>query len=106
MVLAQSAPAATTATSIYTAPTGKIASIDTLLVCNRGAASSYRVYLTYNPSSIQTKEYIYYDTPILANDTFTAEISITISGAITVGIYSTSGNISFTLLGEEINASK
>lgn len=101
-VLGQNNPSATTNTDIYTVPSSKSAVISTLVVCNRSStATSFRVAIRPAGATIASQMYIYYDCPILGNDTFCATIGITLATTDVVTVYSTLSTLSFNLFGEE-----
>jgi hypothetical protein len=102
-VLAQSAPAAATLTVLYTvtsasAPGGVEA---TLIVCNRGAATTVRVAFCVGGYAVENKDYVFYDTPMDANDTWELE-GVKLSALDKLHVRSASGDVSFTLMGDEI----
>ena len=49
------------------------------------------------------KDYIYYDLPIGANDTFIATIGVTLAATDVVRVYASNTNLSFSLYGSEIS---
>jgi len=100
-VLAQSQPAITNLTDLYTVPGGRTTVISSVTVCNLGANSSWRLSIAIAGAVDSPKQYLYYDMPHTANDTFIATIGITLSAGDIVRIYSGSGNISFNLFGVE-----
>jgi hypothetical protein len=102
-ILGQQAPAATTATDLYSVPTlNAIAS--SIIICNRGATqATFRVSISAGGAATSNKDYIYYDLLIAANDTFIATIGVTLSMGDVVRVYASSSNLSFSLYGSEIN---
>lgn len=99
-VLGQSAPAAATPTIVYDCPAASIAEVSSIIACNRGATTdAIRVSVSINGGVTANKDYIYYDLPLSANDTFAAEIGVALSATDLVRVYSTTGNTSFTLFG-------
>jgi hypothetical protein len=53
-------------------------------------------------AATSNKDYIYYDLPIGANDTFIATIGITLATTDEVRVYASNTNLSFSLYGSEI----
>lgn len=101
--LGQSAPVAATLTPLYTVPANTQASCSTLVVCNRGAAATtFRVSVAIAGAADAVQQYIYFDVPVGANDTFVATIGISLSPADVVRVYSTLATVSFSLFGVEI----
>lgn len=100
-ILGQSNPVAVTGTIIYTVPDSKATVVSSLVVCNRGVAGSFRIYVTYAGNIPGLKDYLYYDVAIAANDTFTATLGITLSNADYISVYSSTANFSFSVFGVE-----
>jgi hypothetical protein len=102
-VLGQSAPTATTATTLYTVPSVTQTIISTLTVCNRGSASAtFRVAVRPNGDILANQHYVVYDGLIDGNDTKALTLGITIDSADVVTVYASSANLSFGLFGSEI----
>jgi hypothetical protein len=102
-VLGQASPAASTNTDLYTVPSIVSAVISTLVICNRGAASSsFRVAVRPAGAAIAVQHYLMYDTVISSNDSLTLTIGMTLATTDIVTVLSTSGTISFSLFGSEI----
>jgi hypothetical protein len=102
-VLGQSAPAAATPADLYTVPGGNSAVCSTLVICNRGVSTSYRVAIRPAGASIANQHYIVYDAAITANDSTFLTIGSTLAATDVVTVESASGNVSFNLYGSEIN---
>ena len=103
-VLGQSSPAATTETDLYTVPSSTSTVASSVIVCNRSAVlSTFRISIAVGGGATSNKDYIYYDLPIGANDTFIATIGVTLSATDKVKVYSSNTNLSFSLYGSEIN---
>ena len=103
-VLGQSAPAATTATTLYTVPASTEAVVSTVTVANRAAsASSYRISIRPNGATLANEHYIAYDTATGGNDTTALTIGITIDAADVLEVYASNTNISFAAFGSEIS---
>jgi len=100
-VLAQNQPAITSLVDLYTVPDGRTTVISSVTVCNLGVNSSWRLSIAISGAADNPKQYLYYDMPHAANDTFVATIGITLSAGDIVRIYSGNGNISFNLFGVE-----
>ena len=103
-VLGQSAPVAATPTDLYTVPALKYAVASSIVVCNRSAvATSFRISVAVAGAVVDNKQYLYYDIPIPANDTFIATIGITLATTDVVRVYATLATLSFNLFGTEDN---
>ena len=103
-VLGQSSPAATTETTLYTVPSATSAIGSSIIIANRGTSvATFRVSIAVNGAVTTNKDYIYYDLPIGANDTFIATIGITLGDTDVVRVYASNTNLSFSLYGSEIS---
>lgn len=101
-VLGQSAPAATTATDLYTVPASTSTVISTLLICNRGATNTtFRISVRVAGAADATKQYLYYDTAIAKNDSFAATLGVSLAATDVVTVYAGNANLSFTAFGQE-----
>ena len=103
-VLGQSSPAATTPTALYTVPAATSAVASSVIICNRSTVlSTFRISIAIGGAATSNKDYIYYDLPIGANDTFIATIGITLATTDVVRVYASNTNLSFSLYGSEIS---
>jgi hypothetical protein len=102
-VLGQSAPSATTATTLYTVPSSTSTIVSTLTVCNRdSSAGTFRIAVRPSGASLANQHYIVYDSAIAANDTVTFTLGITLATTDVVRVYSSNTNLSFSLYGSEL----
>ena len=102
-VLGQSAPAATTNTTLYTCPSATQVVSSSIVICNRGAAAAtFRIAVRPNAASLADQHYVFYDSPILGNETLSVSIGLTIDAADLVVVYASTADLSFTLFGSEI----
>jgi glucose-6-phosphate dehydrogenase assembly protein OpcA len=103
-VLAQLAPSATTATTLYTVGSGKSAVISTLVVANRAnTAATYRIAVRPAGATLANEHYMAYDVTVGANDSTTLTLGITLAATDVVTIYASTANLSFTAFGSEIS---
>lgn len=102
-VLGQSAPAATTLTTLGAAvPASREWTGSTLVVCNRGGTdTTFRVAVSPSGAAIANQHYIVYDAPIAANDMVAITIGITMTATDLLRVYGGNANLSFTLFGDE-----
>jgi hypothetical protein len=100
-VLGQIAPSATTETAIYTVPGATVAVISSIVICNRGTATTFRLSVDVAGGGTANKDYIYYDMPIAANDTFIMTGGISLGAADVLNAYAGSANVSFSAFGME-----
>lgn len=103
-VLAQSAPAATTLTDVYTVPSLTSATVSTITVCNRSAtATTFRLSVAVAGAVDAVQQYIYYDQTIDGNSTFGITIGMTLGAADKIRVYVGSATISVNVFGVEVN---
>lgn len=103
-VLGQVTPAAATLTTLYTVPAATSASISSIVICNQNATQVlFRISLAIAGASNTTAQYLYYDLPLLANDTFIATVGISLATTDVVRVQSDTTNVSFNLLGVEVS---
>lgn len=102
-VLAQSNPSATTLTTLYTVPGSTSTTVSSIVVCNTAAsATTFRVSIQVGGAGDATKQYLYRDLPIAANDTFIATIGITLAATDVLAVYAGNGNLAFSAFGVEL----
>lgn len=103
-VLGQSAPAATTDTTLYTCPASTETVISTLTVCNRGTSdATFRVAVRPNGATIANQHYIAYDVVSTANSVIGLTLGITLDASDIVTVRASSANLSFSAFGSEIS---
>ena len=103
-VLGQSAPAATTATSLYTVPAATQTIISTINVVNTHASTADVIRIAVRPdgATLANQHYVVYGLSLPAGATFTYTGGVTIDATDIVTVYSTNGTSSFTAFGSEI----
>jgi hypothetical protein len=101
-VLGQVAPSITTLTTLYTVPAATSAVSSTLAICNRGAATTFRVAVRPAGASIDVKHYLFFDAPLPANDSLCLTLGMSLEATDVVSVYAGSSDLSFTLFGSEI----
>ena len=103
-VLAQSAPAATTLTDVYTTPSLTSTTVSTLTVCNRGAtAATFRISVAVNGAADTAAQYIFYDQSLDAYSTYSATIGMTLAAADKIRAYASNANLSINVFGIEVS---
>lgn len=104
-VLGQSAPSATTNTTVYTVPSATEAIISTIVVANRDASSAtYRIAIRPDGATLANEHYIAYNVTVGASDSTTITLGITLNAADVVTVYASTANLSFNIFGSEITA--
>ena len=102
-VLGQSAPSATTATTLYTVPAATSAVVSTLVVANRAATSAtYRIAIRPAGATLANEHYIAYDVTVGAADSTTLTLGITLAATDVITVYGSTANLSFNAFGSEI----
>jgi hypothetical protein len=101
-VLGQSKPLATTLTALYTVPAATSAVASSIVVCNQGAATTFRVSVAIAGAVDTPAQYLFFDTAVGVNTTYTATIGMTLATTDVVRVYNTLATCSFVLFGSEI----
>jgi hypothetical protein len=102
-VLGQSAPSATTNTTLYTVPADTSAVVSTLAVVNRaGSAATYRIAIRPAGATIANQHYLAFDVTVGANDSTTLTLGITLAATDVVTVYASNADLSFSAFGSEI----
>jgi len=103
-VLGQSAPSATTATTLYTVPSATETVVSTVTVCNRGSsAGTFRISVRPNGATLANQHYIVYDASCAAKDTITLTLGLTIDASDVLEVYASTGDFSFNAFGSELS---
>lgn len=101
-VLAQSAPAAVTATTLYTATNATI--VSTINVANYGGTQdTIRIAIRPAGATLANQHYIAYGVPLAAGAVFSMQAGITLANTDVITVYSTTGNSAFSAYGSEGN---
>lgn len=102
-VLGQSAPSATTDTTVYTVPASTEAIISTIVVTNRSAtARTFRIAIRPNGATLANQHYIAFDSPVNANDIVALSLGLTADASDVVTVYASSADLSFGVFGSEV----
>jgi hypothetical protein len=103
-VLGQSAPAATTDTTVYTVPANRSAVCSSITVCNRSATlvASFRIAVVPSGGGLGNSSYIFYDACLEERETLIKVMGITLAAGDTVHVYASTANLTFNLFGNEI----
>jgi hypothetical protein len=99
-IVAQAALAATTLTDVYTVPAATIATLSSVVFCNRGGTTTtVRLSIAAAGAADAPKQYLYYDLPLPANDSFIATIGLTLATTDVLRAYAGNGNVSINAFG-------
>jgi hypothetical protein len=102
-VLGQIAPAATTATAIYTVPSATEAVVSSVTIAERGgSAATFRLAVRPDGAALSNEHYIAYDVAISANDTVILTLGLTLDATDILQAYASSADLSFNAFGTEI----
>ena len=102
-VLAQSNPAATTATDIYTVPALTQAVVSTIVICNQAASdATFRISVRVAGLASTAKQFISFDETVMLNDSTTKTIGLTLGAGDIITVYCSSATCSFNVYGTEI----
>lgn len=101
-VLGQVNPAATTATTLYTAPAATQVIVNNLTICNQGAAGTFRIALRPAGATLAAQHYLAYDTPIAANDSITPGFTVSMGATDVLTVYTSTNTMSVTASGVEL----
>jgi len=103
-VLGQSAPSATTATTLYTVPAATSAVISTITVANLAATSvTFRIAIRPAGAALANQHYVAYDCSVGANDTTALTLGLTLATTDVVTVYASTANLTFNAYGSEIS---
>lgn len=103
-VLGQSAPSATTNTTLYTVPSATEAIVSTIFVTNRGTGGgTFRIAVRPAGASIANQHYIAYDIPLAADSLLTITAGITMAATDVITVYATTADFTFNAYGSEIS---
>jgi hypothetical protein len=102
-VLGQSAPSATTLTTLYTVPSATTAVISSIVIANRDASSAtYRIAVRPDGAAIANSQYIAYDVTVGASDSTVLTLGITMDATDVLSVYASTANLTFSAFGSEI----
>ena len=103
-VLAQSNPAATTDTDIYTVPSATEAVISSIIIANQSAADdTYDIAIRPNDATISAEHYIAKGVTVGAADSTTLTLGITMDATDVLTVQAGGTALSFNVFGLEIS---
>ena len=102
-ILGQSAPSATTDTTLYTVPSATQVVISSIVVCNRGSASAtFRIALRPNGATIANSHYIAFDTTVAANESTVLKFGGSIDASDVITVRASTADVTFSAFGCEV----
>lgn len=104
-VLGQSNPAATTETTLYTAPALTAAVVSTVTICNQtSSAATYRIAVRPAADAVTAaKHWIVYGATVGASDTTALTLGLTLAAGDVIRVFASTANLSFSAFGSEIS---
>ena len=103
-VLGQSAPSATTDTTLYTVPAATDAIVSSIVVANRDSSSAaFRIAIRPAGAALANQHYIAYDVTVGANDSTVLTLGLTLDATDVITVRATTANLSFSAYGSEIS---
>jgi len=103
LTLGQTLSTASTLVTLYTVPAATSAVCSSLVICNQGATTNYRIAVRKAGAAIEAKQYLVYDQYINANDTITLTLGLSLATTDVVSVYAGTSTVSFNLFGTEIS---
>lgn len=101
-ILGQLSCAAITLETLYTVPASTQAVCSSLIICNRGVSTTFRVAVRPAGAGIDNKHYIVYDCYIEQFSSIFLTLGITLATTDVVSIYAGAATLSANLYGVEI----
>ena len=102
-ILGQYSPAADSLYTLYTVPAVTSAVVSSIMICNTNSSSvTFRVSVAIAGAIDAISQYIYYDLPLLANDTFVATIGVSLATTDQIRVQANATNVAFTVSGVQI----
>jgi glucose-6-phosphate dehydrogenase assembly protein OpcA len=103
-VLGQSAPSATTATTLYTVPAATSAVVSSVVIANRDtSAATFRIAIRPGGATLANQHYIAYDVTVGASDSTVLTLGLTLATTDVITVYASTANLSFSAYGSEIS---
>lgn len=103
-VLGQSAPSATTATTLYTVPAATSAVVSSIVIANRDTSSAtFRISIRPAGAAQANQHYIAYDVTVGASDSTVLTLGLTLATTDVITVYASTANLSFSAYGSEIS---
>jgi hypothetical protein len=101
-ILGQTTVTADTNTDLYTVPALTSAVVSSVVACNTGTVErTFRIAV--RNAAIGSKNYLYYDVPIPANDSFVTTIGITMEAGAIITVRANHADVVFSAFGSEIS---
>jgi hypothetical protein len=93
----QGTSSTSTYATLYSTPTGTVANISTIAICNTASASAtYRVAIMESAGTPSAQNWLIYDSVVAANDTVFITIGVSLSSQKFVRVSSSANTVSFS----------
>lgn len=103
-VLGQSAPSATTDTTLYTVPAATSTVVSTIVVANRDSTSAtFRIAIRPAGAALANQHYVAFDCSVGANDSTALTLGLTLAATDVITVRASSANLSFNAYGSELS---
>ena len=103
-VLGQSAPGATTDTTLYTVPAATDAIVSSIVIANRDSTSAtFRIAIRPGGATLANQHYIAYDVTVGASDSTVLTLGLTLDATDVITVRASTANLSFSAYGSEIS---
>ena len=103
-VLGQSAPSATTDTTLYTVPAATDAVVSSIVIANRdSSAATFRIAVRPGGATLANQHYIAYDVTVGASDSTVLTLGLTLDATDVITVRASTANLSFSAYGSEIS---
>ena len=88
---------------LYTVPSSSQATVSSIMICNQNLVQvTFRISVAIGGAVDSRKQYLYYDLPLLNNDTFVATIGLSLGAGDKIRVQSDTDDVSFNLFGVEV----
>jgi glucose-6-phosphate dehydrogenase assembly protein OpcA len=103
-VLGQSAPSATTNTTLYTVPSATSTVVSTIVVANLDSTSAtFRIAVRPAGATIANQHYVAYNITVGASDSTTLTLGLTLATTDVITVYASTATVTFSAFGSEIS---
>jgi len=103
-VLGQSAPSATTDTTLYTVPAATDAVVSSIVIANRDSSTAtFRIAVRPGGATLANQHYIAYDVTVGASDSTVLTLGLTLDATDVITVRASTANLSFSAYGSEIS---
>jgi hypothetical protein len=92
----------TSAATLYTVPSATAAVCSSLIICNLGESTLYRVAVRPSGVAIEDKHYVVYNAAVNQYDSVCLTLGITMGATDVMTVFASTSSVSFNLFGSEI----